>query len=323
MFRLRKAMNWARYTALVSACLATAALMPAPASAQPARFPTTITLPAGFQPEGIAIGALPVAYFGSRADGSLYRADLTTGRGAIFSPGPGTPALGLALDPRGRLFVAGGTAGTARVVDAETGAVLATYQLGTVPDTFVNDVTLTPTGVWFTDSRTPVLYHLPIGRDGALPTPNAVVRLPLTGDIRYVRGAINANGIVRTPDGAALVVVQSATGQLFRVDPASGVTQRIGLGSESVPGGDGLLWHDGFMLAVQNRLNAVAVIALDRTATTGRVECRITDRRWDVPTTVAAFGDRLYLPNARFTTPPTATTPYTAVAVDRPASRHC
>jgi hypothetical protein len=34
-----------------------------------------------------------------------------------------------------------------------------------------------------------------------------------------------------------------------------------------------------------------------------------------VPTTVAKFADRLYLPNARFTTPPTPDTPYTANAI--------
>ncbi|WP_370011749.1 hypothetical protein [Nocardia cyriacigeorgica] len=64
-----------------------------------------------------------------------------------------------------------------------TGAELASYRLGAAPDTFVNDVTLTPTGAWFTDSRTPVLYHLPIGPDGALPDQDSLVRLPLTGDI--------------------------------------------------------------------------------------------------------------------------------------------
>ncbi|WP_232052107.1 SMP-30/gluconolactonase/LRE family protein [Nocardia cyriacigeorgica] len=311
------AMRTLAYSVVLPACVAATVLMPSPVSAHPVPFPTTITLPAGFQPEGIAIGALPVAYFGSRADGSLYRADLTTGRGTIFSPGPGTPALGLALDARGRLLVAGGTAGTARVVDAVSGAVLATYRLGTASGTFVNDVVLTPDGAWFTDSRSPVLYHLPIGHDGALPDPDAVVRLPLTGDIRYVSESINANGIVRTPDGAGLLIVQSATGDLFRVDPASGRAQRIDLGSESLPGGDGLLRHGDTLFVVQNRMNTVAVVTLVADAR-GRVEHRISDSRWDVPTTVAAFGDRLYLPNARFTTAPTATTPYTAVAVDRP-----
>jgi hypothetical protein len=37
-----------------------------------------------------------------------------------------------------------------------------------------------------------------------------------------------------------------------------------------------------------------------------------------VPTTVASFGKRLYLPNARFTTPPTPETPYNAVAIPKP-----
>jgi hypothetical protein len=32
---------------------------------------------------------------------------------------------------------------------------------------------------------------------------------------------------------------------------------------------------------------------------------------------MAAFANRLYLPNARFNTPPTPTTPYTAVAIPR------
>lgn len=280
--------------------------------------PTTIDLPAGFQPEGIAIGRPSEAYFGSRADGSLYRADLTTGQGTILSPGPGTPALGLTVDDRGRLFVAGGAAGDARVVDTRTGTVVASYRLGTPPNTFVNDVVLTPTGAWFTDSYTPTLYHLPIDRDGRLPAADAVVRLPLTGDIVHVPGAINANGIVRTPDGTGLIIVQSATGRLFRVDPATGTTRNIDLGVEAVPHGDGLLLQDTTLLVVQNRIDTIAVITLDRTGNTGTVTRRITDPRFDVPTTVAATGDRLYLPNARFTTPPEPTTPYTVIAIDRP-----
>ncbi|WP_280236851.1 SMP-30/gluconolactonase/LRE family protein [Nocardia cyriacigeorgica] len=301
------------FTSLVAALLA-----PVPGHAHPPLFPPTIDLPAGFQPEGIAIGAFPVAYFGSRVDGTLYRVDLSTGRGTTLGPGPGTPALGLAVDPRGRLFVAGGTGGDARVVDAETGAVLASYRLGTPPDTFVNDVALTPTGAWFTDSRTPVLYHLPIGRDGALPTPDAVVQRPLTGDLTYVADQINANGIVRTPDGTGLIIVQSTTGHLFRVDPVSGVTRRIDLSAETLPGGDGLLRDDRTLFVVQNRLNTIAVITLDQAGTSGRVERHLSDPRMDVPTTVAAFGNRLYLPNARFTTSPAPTTPYTAVTVERP-----
>ncbi|MGY1934674.1 SMP-30/gluconolactonase/LRE family protein [Nocardia gipuzkoensis] len=301
------------------ACLGATALVPADRTAahRPV-LPATIDLPAGFQPEGIAIGSQPVAYFGSRADGSIYRADLVTGRGAILSRGPGTPALGLQVDHRDRLFVAGGTGGDARIVDTRTGAVPASYRLGTPPDTFVNDVVLTPTGAWFTDSRTPVLYHLRVGDDTALPHTAAVVRRPLTGDIRYEPGAINANGIVRTPDGTGLIIMQSVTGRLFRVDPATGTTRRIDLGAETLPDGDGLLLRGSTLFVVQNRSNAIAVVALDRAGTTGTVLRRVTDPRFDVPTTVAAFGERLYLPNARYTTPPTPATPFGSVAIESP-----
>jgi hypothetical protein len=48
------------------------------------------------------------------------------------------------------------------------------------------------------------------------------------------------------------------------------------------------------------------------------VVSRTTDARFDVPTTIAEYGNRFYLPNARFTTPPTPTTPYTAVSIPRP-----
>ncbi|MGK8512010.1 hypothetical protein ACRS5S_29650 [Nocardia asiatica] len=99
--------------AVALACLGATALVSADRPQRPV-LPATFDLPAGFQPEGIAIGSAPFAYFGSRADGSIYRAGLLTGRGDIVSPGPGTPALGLQVDRHGRLFVAGGTGGDAR-----------------------------------------------------------------------------------------------------------------------------------------------------------------------------------------------------------------
>ncbi|MEW9554898.1 superoxide dismutase [Nonomuraea sp. NPDC050783] len=287
---------------------------PAGAVADPraGRPPASISLPDGFQPEGIAIGSDPFAFIGSMADGSIYRADLRTGRGAIFSRGPGTPSLGLKLDQRGRLFVAGGTGGDLRVIDARTGKLLASYQLAT-GQAFVNDIVLTKDAAWITDSTNPVLYELPL-RDGRLPA--AAVRIPLTGDLKYGTG-FNANGITPTPDGRGLLVVQSNTGGLFRVEP-SGSTRRVNLHGESLKEGDGLLLRGRTLYAVQNRLNAVAVVELNASGTDGRVLRRVSDRRFDVPATVAAFGDRLYLPNARFDTTPTPTTPYTAVAIPRP-----
>jgi sugar lactone lactonase YvrE len=275
----------------------------------------TVALPAGFAPEGVTIGTRPLAYFGNRVSGEIYRASLVTGLGAIISPAVGTGSIGLKVDPRGRLFVSGGGAGTARVISAVSGAVLANYSLVTGA-TFINDVVLTPAGPWFTDSINPTLYHLPLSRRGGLPGPDGVVRVPVTGDLVYTTG-FNANGIVRTPDGEGLIIVQSNTGLLFRADTATGVTRTVDLGGVLVTNGDGLLLLGRTLYVVRNQNNEVVVVALNRAGTKGTVTGRLTDPRFDTPTTVAAFGNRLYLPNARFNVAPAPTTPYTAVAIQR------
>ncbi|HEX2772052.1 MAG TPA: superoxide dismutase [Micromonosporaceae bacterium] len=282
-------------------------------------FPTTIQLPDGWLPEGIAIGVAPFAYFGSRADGDIYRANLVTGAGEVISqgPGPGFPSVGLKIDQAGRLFVAGGNAGQARVVSAGSGHILATYQLTTAPS-FINDVVLAPEGAYFTNSREAALYLVPFVEYGMLPAPDAVERIPLGGQWQQVDGVNNANGIARTPDGTALLVVNSATALLYRVDPETGIAREVDLGGYPLTNGDGLLVEGQTLYVVQNRLNRVAVLALNLGGTAGTLVTVLSDPRFDVPTTVAAFGDRLYLPNARFTTPPTPTTPYTAVAVPKP-----
>lgn len=275
--------------------------------------PDTIKLPNGFQPEGIAIGRLPFAYFGSLATGSIYRASLVTGAGKIISQGPGTPSVGLKIDSRGRLFVSGGAAGDARVVDAYGGEILASYQL-TTATTFINDVVLTPLGAYFTDSVNQVLYRVHKG---------SATTIPITGALVYGAG-FNANGIARTPDGEALLVVQSSTGGLFRAHPLTGFTTAVDLGGEVLTNGDGLLTVGHVLYVVQNSSNQVSAFRLNAAGTRGRLFARIPSAdggqqpAFDVPTTVAAFGDRLYLPNARFGITVTPDTPYNAVAVKRP-----
>jgi sugar lactone lactonase YvrE len=290
----------------------------AAASDNAERFPTVIPLPDNWLPEGIAIGDRPFAYFGSRADGSIYRANLVTGQGRpLPMPGPGTPSVGLKIDQWHRLFVAGGTAGDGRVVDAGSGQILVSYQF-TTASSFINDVVLTPEAAYFTDSLSPVLFVLPLGPNGSPPGPGGFERLTLTGDdLMIVPGSTNLNGIAPTPDGAALLVIQTNTGKLFRVDPSSGATTLVDLGGESLPNGDGLLLDGETLYAVQNRLNLVAVVRMSPDGRSGEVRGRVGSELFDVPTTVAKFGDRLYLPNARFGAVPPATT-FTAVAIPVP-----
>ena len=276
-------------------------------------FPTVLSLPDGWQPEGITIGSNKRAWLGSRADGSIYELDLKTGEGEVISQGPGTPSVGLKVDRRDRLFVSGGSAGNARVVDTETGDVLESYQL-TTGASFVNDVLLHRKAAWFTDSQKAQLYKLPLGEAGALPDASEVETLPLTGAWAQLPG-FNANGISRTPNHQALLVVNSAAGALYRVDPETGAATVVDLGGTALTNGDGLLLKGARLFVVQNQLNRVAVLKLNPDGTAGTLKRTITSPDFDVPTTVARFGSRLYLPNARFSTPPTPTTTYTVVQV--------
>ncbi|WLW56278.1 SMP-30/gluconolactonase/LRE family protein [Streptomyces sp. YU58] len=271
-------------------------------TAWPARFP----LPNGFQPEGITIGAKPVAYFGSLANGDIYRASLATGRGSVVVKGTGGPTVGLKTDRHDRLFLAGGDSGEIRIADARAGRIEKVYATG---GTFVNDVILTPGAAWFTDSFEPVLYRLAGG---------TVETVPLTGD--WQQGPdFTANGIERTPDGRALLVVNAFAngGGLARVDPRTGVARTVDLGTAKLPNGDGLLLLGRILYAVQQQQNAIDVFRLNDSGTRGTAIARITDPRFRIPTTAAAWGRRLYLPNARFDVEPTPETEYDAVAVDQ------
>jgi hypothetical protein len=320
--RARRSVLLMLVSTLVTASTA-ALVVSAPSTAAPAHrhgAPVAqVRLPDGFQPEGIAIGKRrPYAYFGSRVDGDIYRANLRTGRGKVISQGPGTQSLGMKVGRRGRLFVAGGEGGDGRVVDTRTGRVLRSYDFA-ASDTFVNDVVLTRRYAWFTDSLQAQLYGLPLGRGGRLPRASRVVTLPLTGDWEQTPD-FNANGIARTPDGRALLVVQSSTGFLFRVSPRTGVARRVDLGSTLLTNGDGLLNRGRTLFAVQNQLNQVAVLRLSRSGRSGRLVTTLTSPAFDVPTTVARFGRWLYLPNARFSTPATPTTEYDANRIRMPRS---
>ena len=197
-------------------------------------FPDIIPLPNGWRPEGIVSGTGTDFYVGSLANGAIYKGDLRTGEGGVLVPGAaGRVAVGLAYDERsGYLFVAGGPTGTGSVYDSRTGALVASYQLTTL-GSFVNDVIVTRQAAYFTDSANAQLYVVPLGPGGALPDGGGFQPLPLSGDWNQVPG-FNANGIEATPNGDALIVVNSTVGAIYRVDPATGMANAIELGGASL-----------------------------------------------------------------------------------------
>jgi sugar lactone lactonase YvrE len=285
-------------------------------------FPDVIALPDGFQPEGIAIGPRATAYLGSLEDGDIYAVNLRTGEGSVISQGPGTPSVGLKIDNHGQLFVAGGCSGTGRVIDVGTGEILESYQFTepscttNPPTTFINDVVLTRDFAWFTDSRQPQLYGVPLGPGGTLGDPGDVVTLELVGDWVQAEG-FNANGIATTPNQKDLLVIQSATGSLFRVDSETGEATKVDLGGIVLANGDGLLVQGRTLYVVQNQLNQIAVIKLDPSGTSGVLVETLTSENFAVPTTVAIFGNSLYLPNAQFGIPNPETAKYSVTRIDR------
>ena len=284
--------------------LAAGATTAATAQKKGKNFPDVLPLPNGWQPEGIASGGGNDLYVGSIPTGAVLKLNAKNGKTTTVVPKQeGRAAIGIKVDD-GRIYVAGGPTGHAFVYNARTGATIADVKL-TDPPTFVNDVTLTDEAAYFTDSRRPQLYRV----DRAT---HALTTIPITGDLQYDADPNNneANGIAATPDGATLYVVQSNTGKLFAIDPATGASRQV---AEGLPNADGILLHGRTMYVVQNRLNKIAVVDLR----SGTITRTITDSDFRVPTTIARKGNSLYAVNARFGTPPTPQTEYEVVRVRR------
>lgn len=289
------------------------ALTPAVATAAPAAgaaFPDRIELPDGFAPEGITSGRGTTFYVGSLAGGAIYRGDVRTGQGSVLVPASeGTVAVGVDYDAStDRLWVAGGPTGQVRAYDATSGRLLVTYSVN-APTGFLNDVTVTRDAVYVTDSNVAQLVVIPLGPGRALPDLDAATTVPLTGDIVYQPG-FNANGIVSARGGRVLLVVQSNTGLLFRVDPTTGTATQVNLGGASLTFGDGLALRGTTLYVVRNRLDTIEVVRLCGTFTSGRLLSSITSPELDVPTTVTLAAGGLYAVNARFGTPVTPNTQY-------------
>lgn len=304
--------TFSRLSIMLAGALALAPLLaPAAASAHPA-FPATIALPAGSQPEGITSGPGTTFYAGARVDGAITKGNLRTGVTRTLVAGqPGRVAVGMRFDaPTGRLWVAGGPTGAVTAYDAKTGAELARYVVA--GSRFLNDVEVTRTAVYVTDSLNAELVVVPLGKHRSLP--KVATLLPLRGDFAQLPG-FDANGIRALP-GGQLVINRSADGALFRVDPRTGVADRIETTGLVLTSGDGLELRGSTLYDVYgfNR-DGIAVIKLGRGARTATVARELTDSHLDRPTTTTFVAGALWTVNGRFSTPPTPTTSYSVVRV--------
>jgi sugar lactone lactonase YvrE len=276
----------------------------APATAAPST--AVIVLPGATAAEGIASGRGNTFYAGDFYRGDIFRGNLRRGTAELFIDAPeGRMAVGMKYDVRSDLlWVAGGETGQGYVYDASTGDTVATYQLalGTRP-TFVDDVALTRTGAWFTDSRRAELHFVELSRNG-LPGPSG--SLPLTGPAAQLTGGFDLNGIVATPNGDTLIVGHFANGRLYTVDPATGVSALIN--GVELPDVDGLVLKGHRLWAAQVFEDQVSQVRLSPDLSSAVVEKVITSDLLHAPTTLILHGNRLAVVNSHFDTgvPPTA-----------------
>jgi outer membrane protein assembly factor BamB len=265
-----------------------------------------IDLPNGWAPEGITAGRNGTAYVGSLADGAIAKVNTRSGAVSVLAAGAaGRVTVGLDYERHARrIWAAGGGTSDVHAFDARTGALLRTYHF---TSGFLNDVVVTRRAVYVTDSNVQQLIVIPLPRDGSLPDASMAFTLPLTGDIAFTAG-FNANGIVAS--GHSLILVQSNTGLLFRVNPRTGATRTIDTGGASVTFGDGLELHGKTLYVVRNQLNQVDVFKLRKHASAARFVKTITSPSLAIPTTTAFIRGGLWTVNARFDQPVTPTTAY-------------
>jgi hypothetical protein len=81
------------FAGLFSLLVLVAALF-VPIAAYGDAFPKIVPLPNGWQPEGVASGLGTTFYFGSLANGAIYKGDFRTGDGAVFVAGQAGSSTG-------------------------------------------------------------------------------------------------------------------------------------------------------------------------------------------------------------------------------------
>lgn len=304
---------------LVLAAIILLALPFLSASAGGKSFPKIVPALEGAPPEGFAIGKGHTAYNGS-IDGSIYKMDLRSGQGeTLVEAEPGFDVfagdcykLGMRVDPRSNnLFVAGCVNGDAYVIDADTGEELKHYQLGPEGEfALPNDLAITKKAVYFTDSYLPLLYRLPLSKNGKLPSADAIATIQLPDEFILDPESdpcCGGNGIVATPDGKTLIVGHSNLSRLYRVDPATGGVDEIEVNPPLSGFLDGIVLYDGVLFILTPDVSGayppvdrIQVVVLDDDMLTGTLVGTITDPDMDGVASGAMHGDSLYVNNARY-----------------------
>ena len=265
--------------------------------------PDEYVLPgAAVYPEGVAFDPkAQTFYVSSTTDGTIFSGTLREPTAEVFLPGGAdgrTTATGLKVDGEGRLFVSGGSSGKVFVYDTATGDLLADFATAKSP-TFINDVAVTRDGeAFFTDSLSPVLYRVYEDATGW----HFEEWLDFTGTALVYQAGFNVNGIAATPDGRYLLLIQTNTGKVFRVDLDSQEVLQVDLGGEALTAGDGIVLRGRSLYVVRNSFGLISEVRLSGDYLSGMIIGETESELFAFPTTAAIANGRLLVVNSQFNT---------------------
>ena len=273
--------------------IAASTLFAASATAQLPRATKVFTLdpPTAGNPEGVAFDPASGAFFaGSVWDGVIYRGTLDGNTATTFiTPPAGYEACGMKA-AQGKLYVAGCFSGRVSVYDIAQRREVAKFE--NFGAGMLNDLVVTDTGdVFVTDSFVPTLWRITAAQVAAGGgTPPAGI--PVHPEIQYVYSPdpFNLNGIVSLNGGRRLIVGQSNTGKLFRIDFSDSAPYGREIREIAVEPlfSDGLLLDHGQLVVVTfYPAETLTFVKLDDRAERGTVVERRTNPTLRGPSTVA------------------------------------
>ena len=227
-----------------------------------------------------------------------------------------TSVAGVKVDDRGRIWIADAFNGRV-LVYGEDATLLHSFVLVGPGAPTVNDIAFAGDVAYVTDSARPFLYRLDVG-DAAEPGSTTVSPwLDVSDSVTYSTGqgpfGVNLNGIVVSPDGKSLLMVQTNTGKLFRVDVASGAISEVAVDGADLMFGDGLLRIGDSLYVARNAANEIVRLKLGSGWRTAQLGSTLTNAALAFPTALAALRGRLLITNSQLDAGANATLPFTVL----------